>query len=353
MTEISNNSIEKSSEYTHYPEANTIVERLNNTEIVYIAGHRSPDADSLGSALAMAEVLKQYGINAVVLSKDKVPQRYKFLPGAENVIEDVDYSQYDFQQGSKRVEFLAVDCASWQQVTDQEEIDLPPNDLPVIKLDHHTSGTEYAGLNLVRTEASSASEIVYEFMQNIGVPLNERIATCLMTGIVGDTGNFRWNMSDRTLGIAGELKKSGANLEKINGRLNAMDLNTAKMVGWLVNNMQTEEDGLFVYTAAPYEVYQQFGTPQDAKDMVCKNFIQSIEGIPVGIVIIEKEPGKLSVSFRISADSEGKIDVGAFAKQKWNGGGHPKASGATVRGNFSEKVAEVLLEARNFLKNGQ
>ncbi len=326
----------------NYKESEEILSKVQSADRILVNCHRNPDPDSVGSALAMYSVLRTMGKDVAVICPTGASENLSFLKNFE-AIETVDFEKYDFSQHDL---FICIDSASWGMVAASEDIKKPNIDIVVI--DHHKTNTKYGSANLVDWEVNSAAEVLYRVFEDWEVTIDEAVATSLLTGIIGDTGSFRYSgTTPETLRLAANLLEKGADKDKINLNIN-FTVSEKLVAFWaeMLSRIKIENEHSFVWVAAPFELYKKFGKPVDAKERLASEFFQSVEGTNFGVVMVETEEKNLSVSFR----SRTNFDVSKIAIEL-GGGGHAAASGARIENTpYEEAVEKVLETCRKYAK---
>jgi phosphoesterase RecJ-like protein len=294
--------------------------------------HIRPDADGLGSQLALAESLRRLGKEVRLVIASTWPPRYNFLdpdrrierftpPG--DAWRDVDA-------------VIILDTGTWNQLGDFGPF---LRTLPVARavIDHHLSQDDLGALRLVDTTAEATGRLVYEAVAALGEPLNEASANYLFAALATDTGWFRHpNASAATFELAGQLVQAGARPTPLYEALYEHNtLPRLKLMGLVLDRLERALDGRVAYTEIRREDYAATGaTPQDTEDLV--NFTRSLAGVEVGLFFMEQPRGGVKVSFR----SRG-VDVAKVAEH-FGGGGHRLASGAIVEMPLAEARTRVL-----------
>ena len=304
---------------------------LKKHSSVLIFCHNRPDGDTLGSAFALKHALEQLGNKTIdVVCAQPVPEKYyprEFI-GKTLLPEEIN-KKYDCH--------IAVDCASEMMLGDSYGVFI--KNQMTINVDHHVSNERYAKMNYVEDRAACC-EIVYSLVGELGVKLNEKVANCLLLGIVTDTGNFMHNnVTKATLQTASELVDKGATLNKISyAMFKNQKIERAKLYAHVINGMRFFEDGKIAIISVFKSDFEKFSASQD----MTEGFIDyplSIEGVEVAVSIMETK----DKAFKISLRSKGKINVNEIAST-FGGGGHVLASGCLIHG-FYEDVKEKILRA--------
>lgn len=315
-----------------------ILAEIKKANKILINCHKNPDPDSVGSALAVNRVLEQMGKKPEIVCVSKIDEAQSFLPGFGKIrvvdFKGIDFSQYDL--------FLSLDSSTWDYATGMKNL---PS-IPIINIDHHRTNDEYGNINLVDKDLVSVAEIMYLLFKDWGVKIDKDVATNLLTGILGDSGVFRFpGTSAKTLEIAGKLMETGADKDRIIFHLCfSYGVEYFKFWGEAFKRMRIDRKGKFAWIAVPYNVFQKYGAKRDFKESTATAFLQSVEGTDFGLIMVEESNGRLGVSLR----SRTGLDVSEIALGL-GGGGHRYAAGGGVEGlPFKEAVNKVLEICRKY-----
>ncbi len=326
----------------NYKESKQILEEIKKAEAILVNCHKNPDPDSFGSALAMYEVLKNMGKEVRVICPTKLDANLMFLEDFKK-IEVVDFANFDFSGFNL---FIALDTSSYDRVTVSKDIKMP--DIPLIVIDHHKTNENFGDINLVDEDISSTGELMYKVFKDWGVEIDKKTATALLTGIIGDTGAFQYPVSGaETFRVAESLMSEGASKDEIiAGIYRSINFKLLKFWGEIIKQMKIDEGGKFVWSAISYEKFVELGSLVNGRETAASQFFQIVDGTDFGIVMVEQEKEKLSLSFR----SRTGFDTSKIASVL-GGGGHIYASGAKVEGlPFDKAVEKVLQIAREYAK---
>lgn len=321
-----------------------ILAEIKKAKRILLNCHRSPDPDGIGSALALKLVLEKMDKEVkVVCPSGQIDKRINFLKGFEEIKIGTDFTKFNYSEFDL---FITLDSASWDMVTGKDAVSLPQ--ISIINIDHHITNKNYGNINLVRTEASSVCELLFNLFTDWRANIDEKIASCLLTGIIADTGAFVYpNTSAETLGIVKKLIETGVDKNGIILQIyRSEDLNMLKFWGEVLRKMEIDKDFRFVWSAIPYSVYKSYGMPEYGKEGAASSFAPIVDNTDFGLIAVEEDPGRLFISFRSRTGFDtSKI---AFAL---GGGGHIFASGAKIEGlPFSKAVEKVLEVARKYAK---
>ncbi len=326
----------------NYPESLKILEEVKKAKKILLNCHRGPDSDSVGSSLAMLQVLERMGKTVSIICPSEVPGDLKFLSGVEK-IKQTDFASFDFSVYDL---FLTIDSSNYSLVSGSK--DLPQPDIPLIVIDHHLSNVGFGEINLIDANITSSGELLFRVFEDWGVELTAEIAECLLTGIIGDTGSFQHQgVGKETLEVGANLIGLGADKDKIIYNIyRNIDLSELKMWGKFIENMQIDKEYNFVWSAVSHKDYKAFGEHPYVKEDVSNLFSPIVKGTDFGIVMVETNEKILSISLR----SRTNFDVSKIAEEL-GGGGHKAASGARVEEmGFDEAVEKVLTAARKYAR---
>jgi bifunctional oligoribonuclease and PAP phosphatase NrnA len=309
------------------------------TNIVIIT-HWSPDGDAMGSSLGLYHYLKAKGKNVKVIVPNDYPNFLEFLPGNTTVINHLKQTKKADDLVKKADVIFTLDFNSFGRI-EQLGNSVKASTAVKIMIDHHREPEQYADLYYHDVNACSTCELVYELIAALGDKkiIEKKMATCLYTGMLTDTGSFRFpSTTANTHLIVSDLISKGANNADIYNTIH--DDNTADRLKLLGYCLSEKMNVLNEYNAA----YLSLSTAEQKKYNYQKgdtegvvNFPLSIRGIKFSAFFSEGD-GIVKISFR----SKGKFDVNQFARKHFNGGGHKNAAG----GKSDVPLDETL---RNFL----
>jgi len=299
------------------------------------ACHERPDGDCLGAALAMARAFRGLGKDVTVLSRDPVPEHYRFLPESETVLSTT--PRRDFDVG------VLVDSDMPKRVGDAAEAVTGARMLACV--DHHLSSEEFGEVRIVDRAVSSTCELVVDLFDANDVPIDRETATMLLAGIIFDTGGFRYsNASARTFEIVSRLAGLGASPSAIAREVfESRPLRSVKLLGRALSSMQASDDGRIVWAQITCADYRELDA-DDADTEGIVNSVAAVKGPQVAILFRETEPGTVRVSLR----SREGFDVNQVARV-FDGGGHAAAAGCTLEGALEEAKSRVIEEVRRWM----
>ena len=311
---------------------NEAIKMVKEANLIYISAHINPDGDAIGSTFAVYFALKQLGkdVHVVMPSYSEV---FEFLPGVKDRVDSIKEDSYDL--------LIALDSSDHTRlVISDDEYERAKK---VIMLDHHQIARPYGDFRYINDNKSSASEIAYLFIKELGVEFDSNIATLLYTGIMTDTGSFNYsNTSSDTLRVTAQLVDYGAKTVEVCKKLNdTIKESKLKLLAKSIDNMEVFYDGKVRYTYVDYLTINGLGIhDEDAEGMT--NYLRSVEGTEVAVYVRGKSDGSIKVSMR----SNGNVDISKIAIS-FGGGGHPRAAGYTMQDNIDvgkEKLIKAIGE---------
>lgn len=319
-----------------------VVDRIRMARNVLTVCHENPEADALGSALALALAIEQLGGQATPVCADPVPQMYDFMPEITRFGQDPDPRiDYDL--------IVVGDCGDLERVGSV----LPRNSelfgrVPIVNIDHHVSNTGFGSVDWIDPAAAATCEMDTLLIAALGVPLdaaNGAIAANLIAGVVIDTANFQHpNVTPRTLRVAAELVNAGAPLASTARLLYRTKPNRQlKLFGRVLDRLEAEADGRLVWSALYDDDYASTGATAEDAEGLSDLLSQSAEAALVVLFRQNGERTKISVRTR-EGGPDATVLTGAFG-----GGGHARAAGATISLPIEQARRAVLTAARRMI----
>lgn len=300
---------------------------IENAENIAVIPHRNPDGDAIGSTLALWHILREMGKNARVISPNEFPSFLHWLPGSEEIIAFESYPD-DVKRILDRCDLVfTLDFNALHRAGDQMQLYLEQLQAKFIMIDHHQMPDDYAAVTFSDVNYGSTCELLYDILVTSGFNqhLNADSATCIYTGIVTDSGSFKFTKTTgHTHRVAADLIDYGVDNPQIHIKLfNNNSYNQLQLLGRALNQLKITGNNRVAYTFLSQNDLNEFHYQKgDTEGIV--NYGLSIEGIELAVIFIEqKQEGIIKISFR----SQGDIDVNQFARTHFNGGGHINAAG--------------------------
>jgi bifunctional oligoribonuclease and PAP phosphatase NrnA len=317
-----------------------ILASLQDRSSFLVATHVRPDGDAVGSLLAMVGILRRMGKKADPYSQDPASAAYCFLPGSETIRHTVsDLSVYDAA--------VLVDCGDIHRVG--SELEASVRQLPcLINIDHHLNEAPYGTVFWVKPEASSTCEMLYDLATSIPVAVDQEVATFLYTGLITDTGSFRFsNTTERVLEIARELVKAGADPAFIAEQVyDSSSPERIQLLSRVLTSVRFLSRDRLATAELSLRMLQETSTSAaDSESFI--NHLRSVKPVEIAMLFKEENDGLVNVSMR----SKGEVDVATFA-QSHGGGGHRHAAAFRVRGHLNDIRLQYTQKALEYLNHG-
>ena len=318
---------------------------ISTQKKIVIIPHRNPDGDALGSALALKHFLDAKKHKVSVVSPNDYPTFLKWLPGESDIIKFSKTPSIARDKINKAELIFGLDFNSLSRIQDLSEI-VKKTKVDKIMIDHHESPEFFANLNYSDPSMSSTCEMVYNIINaSDSKLLDKKIACCLYTGIMTDTGSFRYpSTTSMTHKVVSHLINLGANGSDIHQKIfDSSSLSRLKLLGISLSNLIKIPDLPVVYiTLSKEELALCDFKKGDTEGFV--NYGLSLKGVNFSCMMIENEnEGKIKMSFR----SQGSFSVDNFARNYFNGGGHLNSDG----GVSMETLYKTITHFKNALKN--
>lgn len=310
---------------------------IKNSKNILLVSHINPDGDTLGSMCGLYSLIKDnYKKKCDMLAVSDVPVTYKFLPYSDEIkfIDEYDFSrEYDV--------VVNLDVAALDRCADAKILFNKAKN--TVNIDHHETNPNYAGINIVKPEASATAEVLVEFAISTGWKISTETAICLYTGIMTDTGCFRFsNTTQKTMEFAGKLISYGVNPSEIYQKCyesNSKDL--VLFQSYCVNKAEFLNDDKIAYTIVYKKDLEKFyNNGEDFTDGLTEK-LRAIKTTEIAFVVKELN----STTSKISVRSKTK-DI-AQVCSAFGGGGHKLAAGAVIKAAPVKAVNLVLEEIKN------
>jgi len=303
---------------------------------VAISTHLNADGDGCGSESALARLLGAHGLTPWIVNPTPWPDMFDFLLG-----NDVDDRT---SRGSKALR--GIDLLVVLDISDVKRLGVLTESVraltvPKLVIDHHQPSDDPAGTMIVSdTTACATAELVFDLATVMGWEITPAIARSLYTGMLTDTGGFRFsNTSPRCLTVAGQLLACGVDPEDMYTRIYASaPAGRVRLMAEVLGTLQVDEAHGLSWLTIGADALERHGVKSEDLDGIVEH-ARSIAGTRMALLFRDLGHGKVKVSFR----SVGGTDVNAFAR-KFGGGGHAKASGAMLPGTLDE-VRDAVVEA--------
>jgi len=316
---------------------NNIVTQLKSSRNVLITSHIDPDGDAIGSLVAMGVALQVYGIDTTLFNESPIPAVYRFLPGVERISRTLD-AENTFDTA------IVLDCGDMDRVGSRaDQVSAVP---VVINIDHHVTNNGFGDLQIIDASACATAEIVYHLIKAMDVEINKTMAISIYTGIVTDTGSFRFsNTNHAAFAICDEMVQKGVQPYHVAQHVyGTYSLGRIKLLNLALESIEISKNGTVSMMMLTRQMLNDTGThPEDADGLI--NYARRIEDVKLAALIQEQENGNHGQGgvkqYHVSLRSDGSVDVAAIASG-FGGGGHPSAAGFGIKTTLSDLKHKII-----------
>lgn len=313
-----------------------IKEEIYNAKNIIILTHEMPDGDAIGSSLAMYNGLKTLGKDVDVVISNNSPI-FNFLKGADEIKTEGTRSNYDLA--------IALDCGDIKRLNGYSEYFENAN--TTIEIDHHAINTMFADYNFVNPAAPACAQILITLLQDIGIEISKEIGECLLTGIITDTGGFKYQgVSAETFEFAAELLNRGVNVSNIYKRvLQTISKSKFELRKLAMERLEFLENGKITFTYITNKDEEKINAEFDAHEGIVE-MGRDIEGVEISIFLRES---KEKDGYKISLRSNEYVNVADICFV-FSGGGHARAAGGNINLPLEQAKQKIVEECKKHLK---
>lgn len=314
---------------------------LSSPKSIVIVPHKNPDGDAMGSTLALCKYLNIQGHKALVIAPNEYPHFLKWLPGNDDVL-IFSAAQKEAKEKIENAQLIfTLDFNDFSRTGDMEEV-LASSKADFIMIDHHQQPSDYAVVTYSDTSMSSTCEMVYHFLDALNATdqIDADMASCLYTGIMTDTGSFRFPSTTAiTHKVVSNLIASGANNSEIHSNL--YDTNShskLQLLGVALNNLKILPEYKTAYITLSQKELDDYNFQKgDTEGFV--NYGLSLKGVIFAVIFIENKADNI---IKMSLRSKGEFSVNEFARAHYSGGGHTNAAGGKSDLSLEETIAQFI-----------
>ncbi|MGG1311144.1 DHH family phosphoesterase [Cohnella laeviribosi] len=314
---------------------------LRERDDFLVVSHVQPDGDAISSTVAVGWLLNRLGKSFTLYNEGPLPSRLSYLWGFSDIVTAASGGP---MRPFKHV--IAVDCADFDRVGAARQ--WFAEDAELLNIDHHPTNDGFGTVQLLDFEAAATAEILFGLLKTLGAELDADIANAVYTGLMTDTGGFRYaNTTPRVMAIASELLAAGADGPGLAERLlERMTMGQIQMTKRALSRLSFSDDGRIGWLWVTSEDLRETGaTNEDLEGLV--NYPRNIEGVEVGLLFKQMGSDAVKVSLR----SAGNVNVASVAQQ-FGGGGHVRASGCRIASALPEAIERVVGAVRAALEAG-
>jgi bifunctional oligoribonuclease and PAP phosphatase NrnA len=307
--------------------SNDIRSKILHASKIVIISHRNPDADTIGSNLALRLVFERWGKQVTSACIDPVDPVCLFLPNAETYKQNFDFRHFDL--------LITVDAGSIAQAAfPATEPEMLKGDPPLVNIDHHPSNNHYGTTNLVIDNAASTTLIIFHLLKSWAEPITPDIATCLLIGLYYDTGSFMHSNTDaEVLETAAQLMQLGARKNTIITHLfKQHPVEKLKLWGKILSNIQITDNDVVVGAVKKEDMDECQADINQLSGLI--DYLSMAKNSRFATLLTEDGNGHIRGSLRTKRND---IDLSEVASSL-GGGGHKKASGFTLPGRIKQEL---------------
>jgi len=308
-----------------------VVDALRKSSKVLVVAHAHPDADALGSSLALTHLLRELGKDVTLFCATDIPHNCGFLPGVDTRVSSIPAE-------------MSFDATIVCDVGHSSRIGpgLPERARlgTWLNIDHHLTSDDFGDVNLVDAHAAAVGVLVLRIVEGLGHALSKDAAVAIYTSILTDTGSFRYSSTNpEALQAAAKCVAAGADPWTVSSAIYEQNpVERLRLLRDVLGSLHVSPDGLFASLTVSWEMQEKTRTNADLTDGFI-NFARGIRGVEVACQFTEPAPGSHE-PWRLSFRSRGRVNVAKVAG-RFGGGGHHNAAGARIAGSLAEVQAQV------------
>ncbi len=311
-----------------------ILEEIKKANSIVILTHENPDGDAIGSSLAMYIALKSMGKKSDIIIPD-MPRIYNFLPEADKIIKQSDIEQYDLA--------IVLDCATVKMLNGFSKYF--ENSKVKVTIDHHGTNTMYGDFNYINPDSPACAQILITVLEYFGVKITKEIGTCILTGIITDTGGFQYQTTaPETFEFAADLLRKGINVSEIYKRvMNTKSKANFELRKRAIDRMEFIEDGKIAFTYITKKDNEETGSEAGDYEGIVEEG-RNIEGVEVSIFLREIDKG-----YKASLRSNEYVNVSDICLM-FGGGGHVRAAGCNMQMPLEQAKEKIINQTKMYIK---
>ena len=320
---------------------------LSAKQNVVITTHVNPDGDAIGSSVALLNFLIKMGHDVSLIVPNDYPDFLKWMKNDELII---NYSNSKNESQEKIKNASLIFCLDFNNLNRINELGdyISESKAKKVLIDHHLDPSDFYDFKIHDVKASATAELVYNFLIELDSnAVDKDISEALYTGILTDTGSFKFSMSPKVHKIVSDLMIRGVDIGFINNKIyDSNSLDKLKLIGYaLSEKLEVISNGNAAYIVLSRKDLKDHNFKKgDTEGLV--NYALSISNVNMAVLIIETKE-RIKFSFR----SIGQFSVNEFAKKYFNGGGHKNASGGSLEDKLSVALEKFLKDISKYSKD--
>ena len=310
-----------------------IKQKIEKANSIVLLTHEMPDGDAVGSTIAMYIALKRMGKNVDMIIEN-CPRTYDFLPFRNEIKEKGTQDKYDLT--------IALDCSDIKRLNGFSNYFETAKDRIVI--DHHGSNTMFGDINFVNPVSPACCQILVLVLEYLGVEIDKEIGTCILAGIITDTGGFKYEaVTAETFELVAQLINKGINVSNVYKKvLQMISRSSFELRKIAMNRLEFLEEGKISFTYITKKDEEAWNAVTGEHEGIVE-MARDIEGVEVAVFLRETENG-----YKASLRSNNYVNVSDICLML-GGGGHPKAAGANLPFPLEQAKEKIVEQIKNYL----
>ena len=310
-----------------------IKQKIEKANSIILLTHEMPDGDAVGSTIAMYIALKRMGKNVDMIIEN-CPRTYDFLPFRNEIKEKGTQDKYDLT--------IALDCSDIKRLNGFSNYFEIAKDRIVI--DHHGSNTMFGDINFVNPVSPACCQILVLVLEYLGVEIDKEIGTCILAGIITDTGGFKYEaVTAETFELVAQLINKGINVSNVYKKvLQMISRSSFELRKIAMNRLEFLEEGKISFTYITKKDEEDWNAVTGEHEGIVE-MARDIEGVEVAVFLRETENG-----YKASLRSNNYVNVSDICLML-GGGGHPKAAGANLPFPLEQAKEKIVEQIKNYL----
>ena len=310
-----------------------ILEEIKKAEKIVILTHENPDGDAIGSSLAMYKTLIKMGKTPDLIIPE-LPRVFNFLPEADKIKKVGSNEPYDLA--------IALDAATLKMLNGWSNYFETAK--AKIVIDHHGINTMYGDINFVNPDAPAAAQVLIHIIEYFGVEIDKEIGTCILTGIITDTGGFQYqSTTPETFEFAAELLKRGVNVSEIYKKvMETKSRASFELRKRAIDRLEFFGEGKIAFTYITKQDMEETNAESGDHEGIV-NEGRTIEDVEISIFIRETDKG-----YKASLRSNSYVNVSDICLM-FGGGGHVHAAGCNLIGSLEQVKEKIVNQAKMYL----
>lgn len=323
------------------------VQEANN---IVISTHIVPDADGIGSQIALAMAFRQMGKNAICVNEECLLDRYRYLDpdhvviGLDEYLNDSKYKNYHDINGNNEIDlFIVADTNSLERIGNGMK-ELSKKAKKVLFIDHHPCSQDIIDNHCIDTSKAATGELAGDLILSLDVTLSRDMALPLYTAILIDTSSFRYpTVTGNTHRLIGTLMDTGVRSPHAFNMINGTKkLSYMKLLGAILTSVNTTDDETVAWITLSEDLLNKFQV--DSEDTLAFiNHLLILDNIKVALMFRE-----MGNQVKVSLRSVGIVDVGIMARAL-GGGGHDHSAAAVINGNLKDIIDDTVNKVHQML----